>query len=65
MLRCDVLVSLGVERVKPPGEVSTGTIEQSAVVPLDHADARAHDPASAWMLAPALSASDAKVERRS
>jgi hypothetical protein len=29
MLRWDGLISLGVERVKPPGEVSTGTIERA------------------------------------
>src|SRR5215207_2240759 len=36
-------VPLVVERVEPPRDPGAGAVEQRAVVPLDHVDARAHD----------------------
>jgi hypothetical protein len=39
----DLTLPLDIERVESPGEVSSSTVEQRAVVALDHSHARAHD----------------------
>ena len=58
-------VTRGVERIQASGDVGTRTVEQGAVVALDHADGRAHDPRQGEIGTPASSAFEAKVLRRS